>query len=335
MPLLALDIGGANLKVADGDGFAATRPFPLWQRPAELAAALMALLAAAPTANKLVVTMTGELADCFETKADGVNHILTATQQAAYGRELLVYLVDGSIVTVEAARRQPLLAAASNWHALARFAGRYCTANTGLLIDVGSTTTDLIPLIQGRPATAGMSDTERLASGELVYTGIERSPICAVVDRLPWRNRQVPVAQEVFATTRDAYLVLGDLPENATDRQTADGRSATRAAARDRLARMICADRDSFTADDASAAAAAVARAQLSKLGIAARGVLRRLPEPPATVVLCGQGEFVARRLCERLQLASSIVSLAEQLGSSVSRAAPAHALAVIAREQM
>lgn len=335
MPLLALDIGGANLKAADGGGFAVSRPFPLWQHPAELAEALTALLAAAPRANKLVVTMTGELADCFETKAAGVHHILAATEEAARGSDVLVYLVDGSIVSVEAARRQPHLAAASNWHALARFAGRHCTANTGLLIDVGSTTTDVIPLIHGQPAAVGSNDTERLASGELVYTGVERSPVCAVIDALPWRNRQVPVAQELFATTRDAYLLLGDLPENATDRQTADGRPATRAAARDRLARMICADRDSFTADDASAAAAAVARAQLSKLGIAARGVLRRSPEPPATVVLCGQGEFVARRLCERLQLASSIVALAEQLGSSVSRAAPAHALAVIAREQM
>lgn len=335
MPLLALDIGGANLKAADGGGFAVSRPFLLWQRPAELAAALTALLADAPRADKLVVTMTGELADCFETKAAGVNHILTAAEEAARGSAVLVYLVDGSIASVEAARRQPLLAVASNWHALARFAGRYCTANTGLLIDVGSTTTDVIPLMRSQPAAVGMNDTERLASGELVYTGVERSPVCAVVDALPWRNRQVPVAQELFATTRDAYLVLGDLPEDQSDRQTADGRPATRAAARDRLARMICADRESFSDDDASAAAAAVARAQLSKLGIAARGVLRRLPEPPATVVLCGQGEFVARRLCERLQIASSIVSLAEQLGSSVSRAAPARALAVIAREQM
>ncbi|HET6881074.1 MAG TPA: hydantoinase/oxoprolinase family protein, partial [Pirellulales bacterium] len=142
MAILAFDIGGANLKAADGRGFAACRPFPLWQRPAELAGALTALMTEAPSAEKVVVTMTGELADCFATKTEGVAHILHSVQQAAGRRELLVYRVDGSIVRVEAALQQPLLAAASNWHALARFAARYCHGDTALLIDIGSTTTD-------------------------------------------------------------------------------------------------------------------------------------------------------------------------------------------------
>jgi probable H4MPT-linked C1 transfer pathway protein len=333
MTLLALDIGGANLKMADGQGFSVSEPFPLWQKPAELRHALAALLAKSPFAERLIVTMTGELADCFETKAQGVAHIVEATQQAAGHRSVLVYLVDGSFASPDAARGQPLLAAASNWHALARFAGRYCQTTAGLVIDVGSTTSDIVPLVNGAVAAQGRGDLERLVSGELVYTGVVRNPVCGVVDVLPWRGRQVPVAQELFATTRDAYLVLGDLPEDASDCHTADGRPATRAAARDRLARMICADRETFGDDDAIAAAMAVSRGQLSQLGIAARNVLRRLPEPPATIVLAGQGEFVGRRLCERLQLSPKIVSLAEELGLGVSQAAPAHALAVLARE--
>ncbi|HVX14680.1 MAG TPA: hydantoinase/oxoprolinase family protein [Pirellulales bacterium] len=335
MNVLAFDIGGANLKAADGCGFSASRPFPLWQRPADLADALSALVADAPPAEMIVATMTGELADCFETKAQGVAHILAAVQRCAADRPVRVYLVDGSFVSTDAANQRPLLAAASNWHVLARFAARFCEQNVGLLIDVGSTTTDLIPIVAGCPAATGTNDTQRLAASELIYTGVTRSPVCAVVDALPYRGQKVPVAQELFATTRDAYLLLGDMPEDASDCQTADGRPATRAAARDRLARMICADREMFGDDDASAAAAAVGHGQLSKLGIAARGVLRRLPGPPATVVISGQGEFVARRLCERLQLTVPIVSLAAELGPAVSCAAPAHALAVIARETL
>jgi probable H4MPT-linked C1 transfer pathway protein len=335
MTFLALDIGGANLKVADGNGFALSEPFPLWQRPGELAAAVAAIVARSPSSAKLIVTMTGELADCFETKAEGVGHIVRAVKQAAGQRSVMIYLVNGSFVPPDEACRQPLLAAASNWHALARFAGRYCSTGTGLLIDIGSTTSDLIPLVDGAVAAQGRTDTERLASGELVYTGVVRNPVCGVVDALPWRGRQVPVAQEMFATTLDAYLLLGDLPENADDRLTADGRPATRAAARDRLARMICADRETFGDEDALAAAEAVARGQLSQLGIAARNVLRRLPGPPATIVVSGQGEFVARRLCERLQVSATIVSLTDELGKEVSQAAPAHALAVLAGESL
>jgi hypothetical protein len=137
----------------------------------------------------------------------------------------------------------------------------------------------------------------------------------------------------VFATTADAYLMLGDLSEDATSTYTADGRAMTREFARDRLARSICADRDLFDDADARAAAEAVERAQLAKLGVAACRVAERLVEPVETVIVGGQGEFLARRLLKRLGWSAKIISLAEQLGQNVSRCAPAHALAVLARE--
>ena len=333
MRILALDIGGANLKAADGQGFAASQFFPLWQKPGELSAALGRLIASAPEADRLAITMTGELADCFATKAEGVSAILQAAGDAASGRELLVYLTDGSFVSSRQALERPLAAAASNWHALASFAGRFAPQGAGLLIDIGSTTCDVIPLADGRPVAAGATDPERLASGELIYTGVVRSPVCAVVTALPWRGKQTPTAHELFATTYDAYLTLDELPEDPDCLQTADGRPATKAAARDRLARSICADRTLFNEADACAAATAIARAQLAKVAVAAQGVLRRLPAAPATVVISGQGEFLARQLLDRMQLAVEIVSLNEQLGPELSRAAPAHALAVLAQE--
>ncbi|HXT58794.1 MAG TPA: hydantoinase/oxoprolinase family protein [Pirellulales bacterium] len=331
--LLALDIGGANLKAADGLGFAASQFFPLWQQPDELAAALRRLIAESPAADRLAVTMTGELADCFATKAEGVAAILSAVAAAAEGRRVQVYLADGSLASPEQALAQPLLAAASNWHALASFAGRYVPRGPALLIDIGSTTCDVVPLVDGRPVAAGSTDPERLAAGELVYTGMVRSPLCAVVPALPWRRKQVPTAHELFATTWDAYLISGDLPEEPQSRHTADGRPATKAAARDRLARSICADRSMFDDDDAQAAAAAIARAQLAKIAIAAQAVLRRLPAPLGAVVISGQGEFLARRLLDRMKSSAEVISLNERLGAALSLAAPAHALAVLARE--
>ena len=333
MRVLALDIGGANLKAADGLGFAASQFFPLWQRPGELPAALARLIAAAPAADRIVATMTGELCDCFATKAEGVAAIVQALADTAAGRETLVYLTDGSLVSPAAALERPLAAAASNWHALARFAGRFAAHGAGLLIDIGSTTCDLIPLVDGRPAATGATDPERLAAGELVYTGVVRSPVCAVVPALPWRGKQTPTAHELFATAGDAYLTLGELPEEPDCTQAADGRPATKAAARDRLARAICADRTMFDEADAHAAATAIARAQLAKIAIAAQGVLRRLPAPPGAVVISGQGEFLARQLLDRMQLAAAVVSLGASLGPQLSRAATAHALAVLARE--
>jgi len=333
MTWLALDIGGANLKAGDGRGFAVSRYFPLWREPEGLAAALGLLLSVCPPAQRLAVTMTGELADCFVTKSEGVDAILRAAASVAAGRDVQVYLTDGSWAPIETAREQPLRAAASNWHALAHFACRFVPSGSGLLIDIGSTTCDIIPLQNGIPAAVGQTDTERMLYGELVYTGVERSPLCAVVAAVPYSGRQCPTAHELFATTWDAYLTLGELPEELESTHTADGRPATKAAARDRLARAICADRTMFSEDDAVAAATAVARAQAAKVAIAAQGVVRRMSSPPEKIIISGQGEFLARQVLAKATWAAPVISLSSELGPTLSRCATAHALAVLARE--
>ena len=333
MTWLALDIGGANLKAADGLGYAASTEFPLWRQPDQLPLALAAILADAPASEHLAITMTGELADCYATKASGVADILRAVSQVSDGRKTRVYLNDGRLVMPEVALREPIKAAASNWHALAAFACRHVPGEVGLLLDIGSTTTDIVPLTRLRPTGRAASDPERLACGELVYTGVVRIPICAIVDTFEWRGKPCGVAHEVFATPPDAYVTLGHLPEKASDVETCDGRPLTKDAARDRLARCICADRHMFDDDDAMLAAAAVEKAQLTLLEKAAHQVFAGLPDVPHTVVISGCGEFLARKLIDQIPLDAQVVSLSEELGPSVSRAAAAHALAVLARD--
>jgi probable H4MPT-linked C1 transfer pathway protein len=330
---LALDIGGANLKAADGCDFARSIPFALWRNPQELPDALRQLIASTPAADHLAVTMTGELADCFETKAAGVRAILTAVERVAGDRDVWVYLSDGRLVPLNVAFETPHLAAASNWHALGRFAGRFLGDRPGLLIDVGSTTTDIIALSPLGPTTHSRTDPERLAAGELVYTGVERSPVCAVVRQLPWRGAPCPVAQELFATALDAYLILGLLPEDPADQQTADGRPKSIGAARDRLARMVCADRTMFSADDAQRSAEAIHQAQIHLLRNAARQVVATQPLPPRVIIISGSGEFLARAVVFRLQFDCEVVSLSAEMGETASRCAPARALAVLAAE--
>jgi probable H4MPT-linked C1 transfer pathway protein len=334
MNWLALDIGGANLKSANGRGFAASRHFPLWQQSSRLAEALRTMIAEAPPSDHLAITMTGELADCYRTKTEGVLQILAAVEAAADQRHTRVYLSDGRLVTPAVARSMPALAAASNWHALAKFAGRYARRGAGLMIDIGSTTCDLIPLVDGVPQSAGHTDPERLLSGELVYTGVERSPICAITPQLPWRGELCPVAHELFATALDAYILLGDLAESEKFKQTADGRSATKEFSQERIARMFCADRTTFSSADALAAARHVREAQLELISASLAKVLARQPAPPATIVISGRGEFLARRLIAKHRLTSAVVSLNDELSSLITRCAPAHALAVLAGEQ-
>ena len=333
MKWLALDIGGANIKVADGYGFAASYPFAMWKNPDRLESELRRIISESPESDHLIATMTGELADCFSTKQEGVSQILAAFQKSADGRHTRVYVSDGSIVTPVVAERRYAEAAASNWHALSRFVGRFMELGPSLLIDVGSTTSDIIAFRDGLPSHSGVTDTQRLISGELCYSGVERSPICALVSHVPYRDHLCPVAQELFATTQDVYLISGDTKEDRAAHFTADGRPATKSFARARLARSICIDTEHFNHRDAVAIAQSVAESQAEFLAAAMEKVISRQDEQPTSVVLSGHGEFLARRAVQALNLEVSVISLSQQLGKGLSRCATAHALAVIAQE--
>jgi probable H4MPT-linked C1 transfer pathway protein len=335
MTWLGLDIGGANLKAADGRGWARSAPFALWREPKRLADELAKLLSGAPDAGRLAVTMTGELCDCFRTKAEGVRHILAAVSSVGSAREVWVFLTDGRFVVSDEAGQQPQFAAASNWRALAKFACRFTEGRPGLLVDVGSTTTDIVPLIDGQPRPRGLNDTERLVAGELVYTGVGRTPICALTRSLPWRGQACPVAAELFATTADAYVVLGELAEQREATWTADGRPLTAEFARERLARMICADVTMFDEEDARSAAKFVRDVQINPL----RAALLRVADASAVrtecVVISGAGEFLGRRVVRDSAIGEQVISLAKELGREISLCAPAHALAVLAAEEL
>lgn len=328
--VLAFDVGGANLKAADGLGWAHSERFELWRRRAELPASLGRLVAERRP-DRIVTTMTGEIADCYASRRQGVADIVAAVVAAAAGRPVGIYLVDGSIVPPEEAVERPLEAAASNWHAVARLAAQAAPAGRSLLIDVGSTTGDIVPLADGAPAPCGRDDVTRMAAGELVYTGVERTPIAAIVRRLPWRGRLRPVATESFATSRDVWLLLGGLPEDPLCHATADGGPATRAAAARRLARMILADPADVSDADATAMAEWCAARQ-SRLVARAAARVAAAAGPPACIVLSGHGDCLARRALAELGWSTEHLPLQEAIGSDVARVAPAHAVARIAR---
>jgi probable H4MPT-linked C1 transfer pathway protein len=328
--ILGLDIGGANLKAATVDKRAISNPFALWKQPDRLPAALAELVNQFPDTTELAVTMTGELCDCFETKRAGVHAILTAVQGASGGRPVKVWSTDGVFVTAEEARRDHLKVAAANWHALATFAGRYAPHHGGLLLDIGSTTTDIIPLDHGMPATCGVTDPERLISRELVYVGVRRTPLCAIISD--------QTMAELFASTQDVYVVLGLLPEAPVDCDTADDRPLTVENSRARLARMLGGDVETIPEEQIIRFATAVHTQIMKTLVQAIRAAYYDSQNPPELriVIVSGAGEFLARRVIEEFRGGAPVervVSLNNELGPAVSSCAPAYAAAVLATE--
>lgn len=308
MKTLALDIGGANLKAAHQAG-AVCEPFALWKQPGELADRLRSLVSRF-TFDRLAVTMTAELCDCFATKREGVGHVLEAVEAVSGGKPVKVWTTGGRFVSTDEARRDPLACAAANWHALATFVASLGPDDDALLVDIGSTTTDLIPLRRGKVAALGRTDPDRLRYGELLYLGATRTPLMAVdIGR--------PAMAEYFATTKDTGVLTGRLPPDATDTDTADGRPVTVPCCAARVLRMIGADLEMMSVEDARRLAREYERALVERVraAIAAMNVER--------VIVSGSGAAIAVKAAE----GAGIERLADRIGEPASVAACAFAL--------
>jgi len=328
--VLGWDVGGVNTKaarVADARLVAARAvPYEIQRDPAALAPLLTQLagdLDARP-ADAHAVTMTAELSQLFRTKREGVGFVLDAVAAAFPAACVRVWGVDARWRTPAEARREPMAVAAANWAATARLVGRLIP--DCLLVDVGSTTTDVIPIVGGAPATTSRTDLDRLREGELVYTGAVRTPVEAIAPTVPVRGRAVAVSAEGFALTGDVHLWRGELEPADYSVPTPDGRPATRSFAGERLARVVCADREMLEDRDVSAIADAVWEAQTGRIGAAIERQRGRHPALSRAVVT-GLGAFLAGAAATRSGL--QVVHLADTLGSAA-RHAPAAAVALL-----
>jgi probable H4MPT-linked C1 transfer pathway protein len=311
-------------------------PFEVWKRPEDLPLAIGSIAAILPPSSATALTMTAELCDCYPTKRVGVNAVVDAVLQALPGRSLAIWGIDGAFHTVGEIRENPLLAAAANWLALAQLAARLAPEDAAILIDIGSTTTDLVPMARGTVAARGRSDTERLQTGELVYAGVRRTPIHALATELPVRGVPTGLAAELFASTLDVYLTLGDTASNPLDLSTADGRPATVEAAHDRLARMVGADREGFSADDAREFAMAADRCLTDRLVRVAERACRATIGRPAVAIIAGSGDFLAARVARGvIEPNGPILSLNEAWGPAASAAGCAYAVVRLAVERL
>jgi (4-(4-[2-(gamma-L-glutamylamino)ethyl]phenoxymethyl)furan-2-yl)methanamine synthase len=192
-----------------------------------------------------------------------------------------------------------------------------------MMIDVGSTTADIVPIAGGRVGASGRTDLDRLLAGELVYTGTLRTNLAAIAPRVPVRDEWCPVASELFAISADVQLILGHLGPAQYTCATPDGRPATVEFARDRVARLVCADAEQLAPEEIDAIAEFLHEEQVRQIESAARRVSGRFGGE-APVVPLGAGAFLARAAAEHLGRA-----VVELPWSAAERdAAPAAALA-------
>jgi len=330
--VIGWDIGGVNTKVARVAAGrvleARGRPFEVQRAPDALVPLLRELAAdihQSPLTATHAVTMTAELSQAFRTKREGVVFVLDAMTAAFPGADVRIFTVDGRFTSIEEACRHPLQVAAANWAATAWAVARLHP--DALLVDIGTTSTDIIPIVAGSVAAAGLTDPDRLGSGELVYTGAVRTPAEALASCVPYGAGTASVSAEGFALSGDVHVWRGRLaPEDYTV-PTPDGRPRSREFVRERLARVVCADREMLNDGAISAIADALAQAQVERVAAAIRQVLARHPSL-TTAVVTGLGAFIASAAARAAGL--HVVSLRDEIGDAAARCAPAASVALL-----
>lgn len=335
--VLGLDIGGANIKAVllqyqnqtITSCEIAVRPFEIWKEPTALATLLdeMAKDLGTPEFSRVAVTMTAELSDAFRTKREGVLSILEAVAQT-FGRSLVYpFSLEGIFFNYEAAKQNPLLFAASNWLASARYLAK--SYSDTILIDIGSTSTDIIPIRQGKVINKGSTDPERLRSGELVYSGILRTNPNTIVQQVPMRGRLCRVAAENFCCMADVYLILGKIESSSYSCPTPDGRAKTVVAAQERLARLVCADSEMMDPKEIENLAGYLLEKHLQQITEALVQVLSGLDDTSNLQVMpVGAGSFLANEVARRLDLA--VIDIDQGENSASLAALPAYAVAYL-----
>lgn len=257
MKIAGLDIGGANTDLAIIDFKEGNiekiaidyEYLPMWSNNHDLVDTLKRLIEKITPLDSLdgvSISMTSELVDAYETKHEGVMDVVLKCEEL-FNSKIAFVGVDG-MISLEEVKENPLKVAAANWIGTSQIAS--LISENCIFIDTGSTTTDIIPVINGKECSRGRSDFERLATGELVYTGTLRTNLASFLDKIPLNGKDYRIASELFAQTADVYMVLDKITENDYICDTFDGNGKEKIDCMRRISRVVCSDLEELSEDE-------------------------------------------------------------------------------------
>jgi probable H4MPT-linked C1 transfer pathway protein len=251
------------------------------------------------------------------------------------GKDTWFYAANNDFVTLEQVSANTAYIASTNWHASARALAMHM--QDALLIDIGSTTTDIIAIEAGKVVAYGLSDASRMQADTLVYTGVVRTPVMALAQKLAFEETEINVAAEYFATMADVYRLTDELPPEFDMAETADGKGKSALESARRLARMIGYDIEDRPLDAWINLAATCKNLQLRQIKTA---VLKHL-KSGVPIIGAGAGSFLVKQLA--LDLGHTYqpisISLPEHINLKIKHdlevCFPAYAVALLAKRQL
>jgi (4-(4-[2-(gamma-L-glutamylamino)ethyl]phenoxymethyl)furan-2-yl)methanamine synthase len=335
------DIGGAHLKVASVNvagkiEFVEQFSSPLWQGLDQLEKLFPKTVKQLPQGlHSHAFTITAELVDIFKDREEGMNTLIDVCEKNL-GNNINLYAVDEGMLGLDRAREKVNQIASANWHASATYAASLI--ESGLFIDIGSTTTDIIPFCNNSLNNRGLNDQSRLCFDELVYTGVVRTSLMSLTNKVPFAGEWQNIAAENFATTADVYRILASLEESDDLMETADGNSKNVAGSIRRLARMLGTDSTiSIESQHWYKLAEYFEEMQLQMLTDAVLRVLSKSSDSDCRIIGAGVGRFLIKKIAQRIEIPymefSDLFNAESGLQHKCNVCAPAVAIAQLNRQ--
>ena len=334
MKIAGFDIGGANTDLAvidfeDGEIKNIEVDFaylPMWSNNDDLSHVLVELIeniCPVSEIDAVGISMTAELVDAYDTKKDGVLDIVKKCEET-FTCPIAYVGVDGMISKSEI-EKDPLKAAAANWIATAQIAT--LISDNCIFIDTGSTTTDIIPIKEGRECAIGKSDFDRSATGELVYTGTLRTNLASFLDKVELNGKEYRVASELFAQTADVYMVLDLITEDDYICDTFDGEGKSKIDCARRIARVVCADLEMLSMEDIVEMSEVIHQKQIAQIADGLKQVVET--QGLDLIITTGLGKDILDRPAAEL-LGLKVKSMGDILSDDECTVAPAIGTAVM-----
>ena len=244
MKIIGWDIGGAHIKASFFDfkkSKIKTRQifFPIWRNYKKFIKTIALLEKKFPKCDYHAVTTTAEISDIFKNRKTGVKKIINLFTQSVSQKKIFFY-GKKKFLRKKIALKKTHLIASMNWHASANFISKIFS--DCILLDIGSTTTDIIPIKNKKINLKSFTDFYRLNNSSLIYTGVLRTPITSITNSINFKKRKYKLMNENFATIGDVYRILGEIPKKVDLNETSDMKSKKKRASARRLSRLLGLD---------------------------------------------------------------------------------------------
>jgi probable H4MPT-linked C1 transfer pathway protein len=334
------DIGGAHLKVANVDEsgeikFVEQYASPLWKGLEYLETLFSKIIETLPECSySHALTITAELADIFNNREEGVQSLINIFEKSI-GANIKLYSIDNGLLNMDVARNNSKQIASANWHASVSYIAS--VIESGIYVDVGSTTTDIIPFKNSKPSNRGFDDQSRLRFDELLYTGVIRTSLMSLTNKLPLKGEWQNIAAENFATTADIYRILSCINDDDDLMESADGKSKDIQGSIRRLARM--AGTDYIELKDVHLWQQLAEYFQEIQMQLITNSILRvlsSLPQQESKIIGAGTGRFLIKKIAQRINLPyvefSDLCKTKPELQHKCNICAPAVAVAQLNR---